>query len=658
MGMKSPKAVVGRDATAATVDVAVMPHRRLPVGAEICGTNGAHFRVWAPRHARVHVVFENEDGALGPEIGLDSERNGYFSGVAPSARAGMRYRYRLGDDATLLPDPASRFQPCGPHGASEIVDPNTFVWTDAQWTGIEMSGQVVYEIHIGTFTNEGSWLAAIEQLPRLADLGVTTIEVMPVAEFPGRYGWGYDGVDFYAPSHLYGTPDDFRRFVDRAHALRLAVILDVVYNHPGPDGNYLGVFAREYFSTRHTCEWGAAFNFDGDDAAPVREWTSGNAGYWIDEFHLDGLRLDATQQMFDDSAEHVLRAIAARARETAGHRRIILVAENEPQDATLIRPVEQQGCGLDALWNDDFHHAAMVAVGGPREAYYTDYRGAPQEFVSLAKWGFLFQGQRYAWQRRRRGTPAFGVEPERFVTFLQNHDQVANAPSGRGERIHQVTSPALYRAMTAFWLLSPGTPMLFQGQEFCASSPFLFFADHAGDLGAAVRKGRASFMSQFPSLASANARDSLPDPAAEETFLRCKLRDDERDTHRDAIALHRDLLRLRREDRAFRNEGPGHLDGAVLGSHAFLLRFFGALPPSRATGRTRTGDRLLIVNLGTAFHFDPAPEPLLAPPEGKAWDVLWSSEHPVYGGDGTTPLDTSEGWYMPGPAAVVLAADT
>ena len=622
--------------------------RRLPVGAEDVG-NGVSFRVWAPSHGRVSVVFESSQ----EEFALEPEPGGYFSGTSPSAAAGMRYRFRLGADPTLYPDPASRFQPEGPHGPSEIVSPATFRWSDSAWPGVTIHGQVMYELHIGTFTTEGTWVSAAERLRQLADLGITTIELMPVAEFPGRFGWGYDGVDLYAPCHLYGQPDDFRRFVDYAHSLRLAVILDVVYNHFGPDGNYLRAFSPAYFSTRYDNEWGDAINFDGPDAAPVREFIVANARYWIDEFHLDGLRLDATQQIFDDSSEHLVKALTREARDAAGRRRIIVVAENEPQDARLARPLERGGFGLDALWNDDFHHAAVAVLTGRREAYFTDYTGSPQEFISMIKWGFLYQGQRYSWQKKRRGTAALDIPPAGFITFLQNHDQIANGMTGEGRRLHQLSSPAAYRAMTALWLLAPGTPMFFQGQEFCASTPFCYFADHGGELGAAVRNGRAEFMRQFRSLSALPIPDVLADPSAEQTFLACRLIDQERAGHHEAVALHRDLLSLRRRDPAFRAQLPGAVDGAVLGPQAFVLRFFGDHQGRHHPASER--DRLVVVNLGVDLHLDPAPEPLLAPPVGAHWETLWTSEDRLYGGTGTAPLDSDENWRIPGQATVVLA---
>jgi maltooligosyltrehalose trehalohydrolase len=614
-----------------------LPQRRLPVGAEVLPSGGVHFRVWAPRRRTVDVVLEGG----GRPAALDREEGGYFSGSLADARPGSLYRLRL-DGGESFPDPASRFQPQGPHGPSEVVDPAAYRWRDEGGKSLSLDGQVLYELHVGTFTPEGTWDAARRELPALRDLGVTVLEVMPIADFPGRFGWGYDGVDLYAPTRLYGTPDGFRAFVDEAHAHGLGVILDVVYNHLGPDGNYLKQFSEGYFTDRYGTEWGEPFNYDGEDSAPVREFVVSNAAYWIREFHLDGLRLDATQAMHDASPEHVLAAIARQARRAAGSRSILLVAENEPQHTRLVRPVEQGGYGLDALWNDDFHHSAMVALTGRSEAYYSDYQGRAQEFVSAVKYGYLYQGQRYRWQDRRRGTPTFGLSRAAFVTFIQNHDQVAN--SAHAWRAHTLTSPGRWRALTALMLLGPGTPMLFMGQEHASSKPFLYFADHAGDLGQAVRGGRREFLAQFRSLALPEFDGCLPDPSNAATFAASKLDHGERDRHREAWAMHRDLLRLRREDPVLRRQGQDGVDGAVLGEQAFVVRFF-------APGDE---DRLLVVNLGRDLHAQPAPEPLLAPPSGRLWAVRWSSEERKYGGCGTFPPDSVDGWRLPGEAAVLL----
>jgi maltooligosyltrehalose trehalohydrolase len=614
--------------------------RRLPVGAELLpGDGGVHFRVWAPRRSRVEVVLEGDGAAFD----LEREEGGYFSALVREASAGALYRFRLDGDGWRYPDPASRFQPEGPHGPSRVEDPSRFRWTDAGWRGAALKGQVVYELHVGCFTPEGTLAAAAAQLGELADLGVTCVELMPLAEFPGRFGWGYDGVCLYAPTRLYGEPDDLRRFVDEAHARGLAVILDVVYNHFGPDGNYLGQFSEHYVTDRHKTEWGEGLNFDGRHSPAVREFFLSNARYWVEEFHFDGLRLDATQSIRDDSGEHFLAALTREVRDAAGGRATIIVGENEPQDVLMLRPAGRGGHGLDGLWNDDFHHSAMVALTGRGEAYYSGYRGAPQEFVSSAKYGFLYQGQRYKWQRARRGTPTYGLAPQVFVNFIQNHDQIAN--SARGLRAHRQTSPARLRAMTALMLLLPGTPMLFMGQEFAASAPFHYFADHEPGLAEKVRRGRAEFLAQFRSIATTETRTRLPDPADPATFERCKLDFTERERHREVYELHRDLLALRRADAAFSAQEPRGVDGAVLAPEAFVLRYFG-----------RDGDdRLLVVNLGADLGLNPAPEPLLAPPAGKVWRTLWSSEAYAYGGTGTPPLETRDNWCIPGESAVALS---
>ncbi len=620
-----------------TSSTASSSRRRLPIGAEARGDR-THFRVWAPAAQQVEVVLHDRDA-----IGLVAEAGGYFSGEA-SAPPGTRYRYRL-DGGQAYPDPASRFQPEGPHGPSEVVDAAVFEWSDERWRGLSIEGQVVYELHVGTFTREGTWAAAERELPELATAGITVIELMPIADFAGAFGWGYDGVNLFAPTHLYGRPDDLRRFVDRAHAARLGVILDVVYNHFGPVGNYLRAFSPAYFTDRYENEWGDAINFDGADAAPVREFFVSNAGYWIDEFHLDGLRLDATQQIFDASAENVMAVIGTRVRDAANGRSTIVVAENEPQDTRIVRPASDGGYGLDGLWNDDFHHSAVVALTGHAEAYYSDTRGNPQEFISAAKYGYLFQGQQYAWQRQPRGTPAWGIPPAHFVAYVENHDQVAN--SARGLRVHQLTSPGRWRAMTALLLLGPWTPMLFQGQEFAATTPFLYFADFDEELNAAVQRGRAEFLLQFPSVTDYQQRATLDKPSDPATFERCKLDFTERAKHAGAYALHRDLLQIRRDDEAFRVRRPGGVDGAVLSSSAFLLRYF-------ADGHE--GDRLLIVNLGVDLCQKSFAEPLIAPPPNTDWVLRWSSEDPKYGGGGAADPRPRNEWMLSGESALVFAA--
>lgn len=613
-------------------------HPGLPVGANPIAGGGTHFRIWAPAYKSINVVFDNSQ----QPVVLEPERNGYFSGSGKHIAAGALYKYQT-DGGEAYPDPASRFQPSGPHGYSQVVDPESFHWTDSKWKGIRIKGQVIYEMHLGTFTEGGTWRSAAEKLSYLKKTGITVLEIMPISDFPGKFGWGYDGVQPYAPASIYGTPDDMRSFVDKAHSIGLAVILDVVYNHLGPDGNYLTKYSPDYLSKKHETDWGQGINFDGEQSGPVREFFRENAKYWIREFHLDGLRFDATQDIHDESEPHILLEIAEATRQAAEERSIILIGENEPQDTNLVRPTDRGGYGLDALWNDDFHHSAMVALTGKSDAYYTDYRGTAQEFLSAAKYGYLYQGQWYRWQKKRRGTSTFGLPRTTMVNFIQNHDQVAN--SARGQRIHELSSPGAYKAMTALTLLMPGTPMLFQGQEFAASSRFLFFADHNEELAEQIRKGRAEFLGQWRSLVMPEMKKCFDDPSSPATFESSRLDHSEVSKHAEAYALHRDLLSLRREDPIISQQGEHGLDGAVLSPECILLRYF---------SEDFSADRLLIVNLGADLELNPAPEPLLAPPESHLWIKLWSSDDPQYGGCGTAVLDSKKNWQIPGRAAVVL----
>lgn len=630
-----------------------MVTRRLPIGAEPVGQAGTHFRVWAPDAREVAVALVNDIDSsrqatrslVEPVPLLDPDADGYFSGTVAAARPGSRYWLQL-PTGERFPDPASRFQPDGPHGPSEVVDP-AFAWRDTEWPGVTRPGSVVYELHVGTFTPDGTFAAATRELPALADLGIAIIELMPIADFPGRFGWGYDGVLLFAPTRLYGRPEDVRAFVDHAHALGLAVIQDVVYNHLGPDGNYLRSFARAYFNDTAT-EWGDGFNFDGPRSGPVREFFRANARYWISEFHFDGLRLDATHAIRDRSPRHIIADLTDEIRKSAPGRRTWTVAENEAQDASLLLPTSEGGGGLDGLWNDDFHHAAVVALTGFREAYYGDYAGQPQEFISAAKYGFLYQGQRSGWQRKSRGSATAGLSGRRFVTFIQNHDQIAN--SRTGDRLTALTSPGRSRAMTALLLLGPWTPMLFQGQEFASSSPFLYFADHEGDLAAAIREGRRALLAQFASWKSLTTAD-FPDPADEHTFLMSKLVPQERARHTWAVELHRSLIHLRRQDPAFSEADRFSVDGAVLGRAAFVLRY------RSDVASAHLHDRLLVVNFGAHVRLSAPSEPLLAAPQPSRWRTIWSSEAPAYGGAGVTDPTTDDGWQVAPESASVLAPE-
>jgi len=626
--------------------------RHFAQGAEVVD-GGVHFRVWAPRLRKVSVV----NHSTGDVYALLPEEHGYWSVMVPGMGSGARYQYRLDDDTEGLPDPASRSLPDGPHGVSEVVDPRDFTWNDLAWTGLSLKNEVIYEMHVGTFTSEATWSAASSKLPALKELGITVVEMMPVAEFPGRFGWGYDGVAWFAPSHLYGTPDDLRRFVDQAHGLGLGVILDVVYNHLGPDGNYLHRFSPYYLSDRPN-DWGRSLNYDGEHSAAVRQLVVDNAVHWIDEYHLDGLRLDATQHILDDSSEHILAVLGRETRAAAGGRRLLLIAENERQESRLLHATDLGGMGLDAMWNDDFHHSAAVALTGRRQAYYGDYCGTANEWLATARHGFLFQGQRSAWQKHPRGHSARGLPAAAFVAFLENHDQIAN--SLWSARLWRQSSAGCQRAMTALLLLGPWTPLLFQGQEWNATTPFHFFADHHPELAKLVLSGRMEFMSQFPGCASEAARDLMPDPACDDTYASSKLCWEERATpqHRRTLQLHQDLLTIRREDPTIRAQAASGvaLEVAALNSSCGLLRYF----VDGGASESHAQDRLLIVNLGADLDIPSPSEPLLSHPQSSghsSWRILWSSEDPRYGGYGCSePESADTGWHIPGFAAVLLKA--
>lgn len=618
--------------------------RRFPIGAEIISDATVHFRVWAPRRARVQIALSDPGMPAQARLvtDLQSEGNGYFSGHSEPARVGMHYGFHLDGGDRRYADPASRFQPQGPDGPSQIVDPSQFIWHDQAWKGLTPLGQVLYETHIGTFTQEGTYAAAMNELPELARIGITTLQLMPLADFPNQFGWGYDGVSMFAPTRLYGQPDDLRRLIDRAHELNLGVILDVVYNHFGNVDNYLWEFSHDYNTHRYHNEWAAALNFDGENSGPVREFFIANARYWIDEFHFDGFRFDATHTIHDASEEHILAAISRTAREAAPNKSLYLIAEDLHQDVGKIRSHDHGGYGMDAILNDDFHHTARVRVTGHNSGYYSDYEGTIDELTSSLKRGFLYQGQLSLHAQKPRGTPTFGEPATVFVHFLQNHDQVAN--SGFGHRLHQLTSPGRYRAITALWLLAPQTPLFLQGQEFGSSSPFVFFADYSGSLAEAVQTGRLSDLSVFPELATPEAQAAVPDPTDPTVFESCKLILQERELHRSIYALHIDLLKLRREDAVFSSQRMDRIDAATLSEDCCVARFFGE----------EGDDRLLLINFGPDFHYWPAPQPLLAPSEHRSWSQLWSSERPSYGGSGAAPLESDQGWHIPGESTTVL----
>ncbi len=615
-----------------------MAHYEPRLGAIVEGDGITTFRVWAPDRRRVEVLVEHAGEQVCSR--LVPESDGYFSAEL-QAPPGSRYLFRL-DGGQAFPDPCSRFQPEGPHGPSEVVDFRSFNWTDASWTGVSLIDAVFYELHVGTFTPEGTYAGIRQKLPWLRDLGVNVLELMPVNTFPGRFNWGYDGTHPFAPCAVYGDPDELRRLVDEAHAHGIAVLLDVVYNHFGPDGTYLAQFSKHYFTKRHTTEWGDPVNFDGEGSGPVRAFFLENIRHWVAEYHLDGMRLDATQTLYDDSERHVLAELTDAAREAAGERTLLLLAENEPQDRALLLPTARGGRGCDAMWVDDFHHSARVAATMRSEAYTTDYRGTASELLSCVRFGALYAGQWYAWQQQRRGTPLHEVAPERLVFFLQNHDQVANL--AMGDRLHVFGEPRL-RALTAFWLLLPHAPLLFMGQEFFASTPFLYFVDHEPELQALVREGRRDFVAQFPSTRHALDKEGVDPDIGVVAFQRSRLDWSDAERNEKALSLHRELLRLRREDPVF--AARTRPEGATLSENALVLRWF---------GDDERGDRLLVLNLGADLTFDPCPQPLLAPPAGGEWKPLLSSREVRFGGHGAVFPDGTRRWQIPGQCALVLTS--
>jgi maltooligosyltrehalose trehalohydrolase len=427
--------------------------------------------VWAPEATSLDVIFEPPGP---PAAKLERFPDGTFGGLVPGVAAGARYRYRL-DGGNLFPDPASRFQPEGVHGPSEVIDPSTFSWTDDGWGGVARSDLVLYEVHVGRFTPEGTFAATARRLPYLAELGVTAIELMPVADFPGARNWGYDGVDLFAPARCYGTPDVLRRLVDTAHHLGLAVFLDVVYNHLGPEGNYLGTFSRYYFSDKHKSPWGQGLNFDGPKSSMVRQFFIENALHWVHEYHVDGLRLDATHAISDEDPRHFVAQLTARVRESAG-RPVYVIAEDHRNLAHMVRPEGEGGWGLDGVWADDFHHKVRVALAGDNEGYYRDYTGSMPNLARTLNRGWHFTGQYSAYLHEHRGTDPTGIPPRRFVFCIQNHDQIGNR--ALGDRLHHQIELSAYRAATVLLLCAPATPLLFMGQEWAATAPFLYFTDH------------------------------------------------------------------------------------------------------------------------------------------------------------------------------------
>jgi maltooligosyltrehalose trehalohydrolase len=477
---------------------------------------------------------------------MKSQGDGHFVARVRGVAAGTRYRYCV-DGHGPFPDPASRWQPEGVHGPSEVCGGPSFFWSDRSWRGLPHKDLIIYELHVGTFTPAGTFAGVTERLADLVDLGVTAIELLPVADFSGQRNWGYDGVALFAPARCYGRPDDLRRLVDTAHRIGLAVILDVVYNHLGPDGNYLSHYDKDFFNPRTA--WGPGPNFSRSNA---REFVIENALYWLHEFHCDGLRLDATQAIVDTSRVHILAELAARVRASIPHREVVLIVEDSRNLAQLLRPVEASGWGYDGVWADDFHHQLRRLLAGDREGYYRDFRGNINDLAKTIRQGWFYCGQKSVCSGRPRGTDPAGLHPRQFVYCLQNHDQVGNR--ARGDRLHHVIDAAPYRAASALLLGLPHTPLLFMGQEWATSRPFQFFTDFPPTLGQRVTEGRRRDYGQFKEFSDPKMRNRIPDPQAESTYLASRLDWSERAREPFAAMyrFYRQLLRLRRQARSLR----------------------------------------------------------------------------------------------------------
>ncbi len=591
----------------------------MPFGAQLTEDGRVRFRLWAPGAQAVDLLLDDPEQVLP----MAAQGDGWFELVTDRAGPGSRYRFRPDGDLAV-PDPASRYNPGGVHGVSEVVDPGAHAWRDTGWRGRPWEETVLYELHVGSFTPDGSFRAVIERLDYLKALGVTAVELMPVADFPGRRDWGYDGVLLYAPAHVYGRPEDLKALVDAAHARGLMVFLDVVYNHFGPEGNYLYVYARDFFTERHHTPWGAAIDFS---RRTVRDFFIQNALFWLGEYHLDGLRLDAVHAVYDDSPKHILEELAEAVHAGPGReRRVHLVLENDANEARFLARDGQGPRWYAAQWNDDIHHAFHCLLTGESDGYYADYADQPIDHLGRClTQGFAWQGEPSPFRHgERRGEASAHLPPAAFVGFIQNHDQVGNRAFG--ERLTSLTSPETLRAATAVLLLAPSPPLLFMGEEFGALTPFQFFCDFGPDLRGPVREGRRKEFARFARFADPAVREGIPDPGAEATFAASRLDWDCLDQagHGDWLAYCRELLALRHREIVPRLAGARSEGYRLLGPTALT-----------ASWRMGDGSRLsLWANLGgdaVSLAKEPAGRQIYSTPRDVAgagaslpgWTTAW-----------------------------------
>jgi maltooligosyltrehalose trehalohydrolase len=605
--------------------------------------------VWAPQAGCVRVVLES--GAhMRAELDLQPESNGTFVLELATMHPGDLYRYRM-DDNDPWPDPASRFQPQGAHGPSQLVNTSAFKWSDSMWKGTAPEDLVLYELHLGTFTREGTFAAAADKLPYLRDLGITAVELMPIADFPGSCNWGYDGVCLFAPANSYGTPKNLAAFVDTAHKLDLGVHLDVVYNHLGPDGAYMAAFSPFIFSRRHKSPWGAGLNFDGPHNEMLRRFFIENALYWIHEFHIDGLRLDATHAIVDDSPTHFLAELRQAIDDSlpADARKVLVVAEDDRNLARIATPRGVGGYGLDGLWADDLHHQVHCCLTGQRDGYFADFSGSAVDIATTVEKGWFYCGQHATYFGGRRGSDPISLPPSAFVVCLQNHDQVGNR--AMGERLHHLVDLAAWRAATVLLLLAPETPLLFMGQEWAASTPFQYFTNHNAELGRLVTEGRRREFARFASFSHPASRECIPDPQDPTTFSRSKLAWEELDSepHASTLLLTRTLLQLRALHPALRDSSRSGFTVAPLGGSGLILE------------RNSGSDCLLaIINLKGSGTHQLSTSSLAVLPEGDLWSPVLSSEDPSFALD-PMPVEYSRDRLnicFRRPGALVLEART
>jgi len=596
----------------------------LPQGAELL-PGGVRYRVWALGAHQVDALVWT--GVAPPRtIPLTLDATGCHHGIDPHGRAGDLYKFRL-NNASDFPDPASRFQPEGVHGRSQVIDPRQFQWHDMDWSPPPLRDLVIYELHIGAFTPGGTFRAAIEKLPHLRDLGITAIEIMPIADFAGERNWGYDGAAVFAPARAYGHPDDLRALVDAAHETGLAVILDVVYNHLGPDGNYLGSYVPGYIDEERKTPWGGALRFDDPAYRPLRALFVANPLYWREEFHIDGFRLDATHAILDESPVHILEEITAAIHARGG----FAIAEDSRNDSRVILPVEENGLGFDALWADDFHHTIRVSNTRETEGYLGDFTGTLAENIETLRNGWFYRGQYSPNKGGNRGTECRHIPPRKFVHCISNHDQAGNR--ALGDRLNHSISREAYLAASALLCLTPYTPMLFMGQEWAASTPFLFFTDHNEDLGKRITKGRRDEFKDFAAFHSPTARAKIPDPQNAKSFLDSKLVWDElRDEKKSqTLELYRQCLAMRRREAAFRPATRDSWYVSALEMGAGALRLKGA-----------DADWLLLFDLEGGHGGSIAEEWICKPRTAAGWKTILSTNEKRFGGNGSAAVESTE----------------